>query len=645
MSLFKQIQMLVALLLSIMLVIVLKINFDNAREFSANQLFNTGKNVANVLALSLGPQISDQALMETNVNAMFDGGLFQEIAIARQDGTAVYRRSQKVVIDGVPSIFIRYVQLQQPFVEAQISEGWSIFGTVRVKGHPGPFYISLWEMFKRLCILFVFLGGVAITASYFILRLLLQSLQKIQRQAEAISNNVFVVNETVPRTPELKKVVVAMNTMVVKVQQIFNRQLDNIKHYQEMQFKDELTGLYNRAFLVKQLSHFLDGDSEKANGQVLMFGLGGMENIRIATGHPKIQGFYQNLAAILRQEIARIPDSVTARLPQHDFAAILPNCSLSQSVTIADAIIAELQVLIAGEPVFAEGITVNGGVAPYHHQDSVGKVLSKADYALSTAKSGLPGRVDVYKVESGQTVLGKFEWKTLIEDGLAQRRFFLTAQPVIAEAGEYHREIYVNHKDPHGSIQKAGYFMPMAINLGLAGKVDRFVLENAALQLEGSPESVFAVNITSEFCKDRLSFTWLRKFLSANNSIKKRLVFEIHENTLLQHPLICIDLAGMLKGLGYGFGIDHYSMNEASLDMLKEMNPSYIKVEKDYFLESDSPGNTRMAINALLTITESLGIIVIATMIENEEQRMALAANNITHFQGYGIAGIAPLEG
>ena len=148
MSLFKQIQLLMTLLLVVTLAIVLKTNFDNAQEFAANQLFNTGKNVANVLALSLGSQASDPALMETTINAMFDGGHFEEITLARQNGTVVYRKKENVVIDGVPALFIEHVDLHSPIAIAQISSGWSIFGTIRVKGHPGPFYISLWDTFR-----------------------------------------------------------------------------------------------------------------------------------------------------------------------------------------------------------------------------------------------------------------------------------------------------------------------------------------------------------------------------------------------------------------------------------------------------------------------------------------------------------------
>lgn len=644
MSLFKQIFLLVTSLLIVMLAIVLKVNFDNAKDFAANQLFNTGKNVANSLALSLGSQIDDTSLMETTINAMFDGGHFEEITLIRQDGAVIHKRTERIVIDGVPSFFLRNVDLPQPTAEAQVSHGWSIFGFVRVKGHPGPFIISLWETFRRLCLLFLILGGLTISIVYWILKFLLNSLEQIQHQAEAISNNEFIINATVPNTPELRNVVLAMNTMVEKVQQIFNRQLENIKYYQEMQFRDDLTKLHNREYFVKQLGHFLGSENEKGSGQVLIISVAGMEKRSIAAGYPIIQSFYQNLAEILVQETRTVTDAVTARLPRHEFAAILPNCDQNNGTVIANAILYRLQQAIAGESQLSDLLVVNAGMAAYGYKDNVGTVLSKADYALSTAKSGLPGTLEKFRAEEDLVVLGKLEWKTMLDAALADRRFFLTAQPVLSDTREYHREIYINLKDDNNVTHKAGYFMPMVINLGMAGKLDRYVLEHTAAHLRGNSKSVYAVNITTDFCKDRLAFSWLRQFLDDNKPIQSCLTLEIHDNTLIQHPDICRDLAGMLKGMGYAFGIDQYTMNEVSLDLIKEMRPQYIKIDYDYLQDVDSQMNTAIALNAMLTITDSLGIELIASKIETEKQKQTLTAKNINYFQGLGIADIAPLE-
>ncbi len=645
MSLFKQIQILITLLLLATLTIVLKINFDNAREFTARQLFNNGKNIANVLALSLSSQPSDGVFLESSINAMFDGGYFEDITLVGEDGGDLFKRHEKIIVDGVPALFIEFVNLQIPVAAAQVMDGWSVMGTLQVKPHPGSSYLKLWETFKQLCLLFVLLGSVSIIVSYLILRYLLRSLVLIRHQAEGISRNEFIINASIPETPELKKVVIAMNTMVEKVQTIYNRQLEYLKNYQELKFKDTRSGLHNRKFLVRQLAHFLDSDNDKAWGQVVLMGLVEMDTMNISPGHTFLNSFYNDLANVLKKESRAVADAVVAQLPRHEFACLLPGCTREKGLAIAKETVNRFQQLIARQPELSGSVCVSGGMASYDHGDDLSAVLSKTDYALSMAKSGPSGTVEAFTGEGSRAVPGKLAWKTMIQEALSQDRFVLMAQPVMAGTEELHKEVYINLIDPQGVQHKAGFFMPMVITLGLAVTLDQYVLERSVAYLSGHPGSVLAVNITTEFCRDRLSFLWFRQFLAAGKSLAKNIVFEIHENTLVQYSDICLDLAGLIQGMGYELGIDQFTISDIALDLLKDLKPHYIKVDQGYLLDSETPGGSDAGLNSLTTITDSLDIKLIAVKIENEAQRLALTAKNVNYFQGRDIVNITPLWG
>ena len=643
MSLFKQIQSLLAVLLLATLITVLQVTFYNAKEFAASQTFNNAKNVANVLALSLGSHLTDDAFIRTSINAMFDGGYYQSIALVRTGGAIVYQKDEQLTVQGVPELFLKYIDVHIPTAESQVIDGWSVIGTVRVQGHSGQAYRKLWATFKQLCLLFAVIGGMAIAVSYLVLKRILQALESIQHQAEAISNSEFVITTDIPRTPELKKVVQAMNTMVEKVQTIFNRHLENLIRFQELRDKDVVTGLHNRSFFVKQLTEYLAGDAPKVQGQIMILGLSGMERLNISSGHPVIHRLYKELAKVLKKETAACETSVVARFPRQEFAAILPDCTAEKAVAIAAAAVTGFAQIIGLEPEITEDIQVNGGVATYSGADDLHLILSKVDYALSLARSNLPGTVERFQEDQTPAVMGKSEWKALIEKAFADNRFRLSAQPVLSADSQLHREVYISLVDRQGVEHRAGFFMPMVLSLGLANRLDQYVLEHAAAYLWKNPGNALAVNITTEFCKDRLALPWFRHFLTAHKDVQAGLVFELHENILIQDPDLCIDLAGLFNGLGYTFGIDQYTMDDASLNLLKKIKPNYIKVERDYLEVFDDPGKTDMVLNALFTITDSLGIKLIATKIETSAQRSALAARNITYFQGRGIADIAPL--
>jgi len=250
----------------------------------------------------------------------------------------------------------------------------------------------------------------------------------------------------------------------------------------------------------------------------------------------------------------------------------------------------------------------------------------------------------VFKNEEPLAAFGKQEWKILIDNACSNGRFFLTAQPVVSERGKFHREIFINMVDQWGAQYRAGSFIPMILTLGLESRLDRYILEESGRYLLDHPGDVLAINITTDFCRDRLTGPWLRKFLMDRKSLRDRLVFEIHESTLIRYPEISMDFVGLIRGMGFKFGIDQYTMQDISLNLLKEIKPHYIKIERDYLEVFDDPEKVDMVLNALFTISESLNIKLIATKIENEQQRLALADKNIIYFQGHGIAGIAPLK-
>lgn len=643
MSLFKQIQLLITLLLLATLAIVIKINFEDARQFTANQLYNNSKNTANVLALSLSPKMTDIALVETTINAMFDGGYFEEISLVGSNGNIIYKRHQPVKLDNVPKFFINLVKLEPPIAKAQIINGWSLFGELKVKGHTGDSYFKLWVMFKEFCLVFLFLGGISIFTAHLILKYILKSLVNIQKQAEAITRNEFIINPDTPKAPELNKVVIAMNAMVEKVKTIFERQLRQIQEYNNFNFKDPDTELYNRKYMVDQFSSYICNENQTSMGRFILIKISGLKDFSISLNNSEIMPFFHKLKDIFENSTSGIENSIETRMKSNEFSIVLPGADDDLAITTAKTILGEIKKLMAANLDNPDSIKIFIGITTYNYKDKIQEILSKADYALSVAESGEDDAIEVYKENSSHNVLGKFEWKKIIEEAIANNRFKMTAQPVMADNEELHKEIYIGLVDKNGERFNAGYFMPMVISLGMADKLDKYVLESSAKHIMTSQNEIFAVNITSEFCKDRMAFLWLRKFLSTNRQLRKNLFFEFQETTIVKLTEITKDISGLLKGMGYRFGIDHFTMQEEALNLISEIRPDYIKIEASNIIDEQNQASKDIALNALITITDSLGIKLIATRIENMEEKEILKNKGIKFFQGRGIAKTIPV--
>jgi diguanylate cyclase (GGDEF)-like protein len=644
MTLLRQLQIFVTVMLLAVLAIVLKINFSDTKEYTRNQLYTNAQNTANSLSLSMSPFASDLTVMETMINAMYDGGYYEEITLSDFNGDVVYSKKDALVVDGVPQAFINMINLEAPVAEATVSGGWEVYGTLKIKGHLGNSYVRLWDTFKQLCLWFIVIGALASFASYFVLKLILSSLAAIKAQAKAVVNNEFIINNNIPKTPELKDVVTAINAMVSKTQTIYNREVETLSKYQELQFKDPITGLYNRNYFIKQFSNFTDSNDERGKGEILLLSFEGIEKINQTEGYQSVRELYMYVAEKFVKYTKNIQYAFVSSLNANDFIVVLPGMNEEEAIEITKDIYSGIKSFISAKENLQDHADFAIGLVTYAEHDNISTVLTKADYALSAARNNPEPHFMHFEGDESSLVIGKLEWKKMIENALDEHRFMLTSQPVVSDGGELHREIFVNMIDFQGEVQKAGFFMPMVIKLSLAKDVDRYVLKHATEFLENNPGVTLAVNVSNEFLKNRESFTWFRKFLDNAVSVRKHLVFEIPDEAVGRNLEICLDFSGLLKGKGFTFGIDRFVMSESSLKYLHLLKPDYIKVERDYLLDIENTGDSGVALNAFLNITESLGIKLIATKIENEEQKEILKARHIKYFQGRGIADISPLS-
>jgi len=374
----------------------------------------------------------------------------------------------------------------------------------------------------------------------------------------------------------------------------------------------------------------------------MMFSFEGLEETIAETGHPAMNDFYNTCRDIIVKYAQGFTNAVPAFLNAKEFALILPSVDKERAVQCAKDITSGIKAVIDESEVMKETLSVYCGAAPYRYDENMGNVLSKVDYSITVAKSRNSGFVEMFKDDGSQVVLGKMEWKNMIEEALENNKFILTSQSVMSDGDELHQEIYVNMVDKEGVVQKAGYFMPMVVSLSLANNLDRYVLEKTVEFLSSNQENTLAINITDMFLNDRASFSWFRKLLVSAKHLAGRLTFEISDGAIKNHLEICLDFAGLIKGLGFTFGVDRFEMSEASLENLQQLKPNYLKVDYDYLIDAED-GKAAGSLKSLQTITESLGIKLIATKIDNDDLKRKLENNNIKYFQGRGVADINPL--
>ena len=321
MTLFKQIALLVSTVFLVLLLIIVLNDLARTGSFQQGQLGTTAQDMATTLGIAISnlPEGDDPATLEVLFNAVFDSGHYTRIELIGVDGQSIHQKSQQLDIEGVPDWFINLVPLESASGSTQVMKGWSQLGQLNLEIHPGFAYSSMYQALVSALRWFALLFVVSMVVLWLVLRYVLEPLQKVREQADAIHNNQFVQQTKIPTTVELKRVVEAMNLMVSKVQGIFDDQEKTLERYQHLLYRDKLTNLGNRRYLLDQLKQSMSEESG-LHGSMTIIKIVDFEQLRDQHGYEVSDNLIRILADLLGQEHADQSVERISRFNEDEFA-------------------------------------------------------------------------------------------------------------------------------------------------------------------------------------------------------------------------------------------------------------------------------------------------------------------------------------
>ena len=230
MTLYRQLVLYTLVLFFVLFAGTWLVNLESTRSFLIHQLESHAQDTATSLGVSISQYSSDNDLpaIESMINAVFDRGYYRVVRYTDTRGNILIDRTLDVTIENVPQWFISLIPLKTPEASANVMAGWLQAGTIFVKSHPGYAYRALWENVVRMTGWFLACGIFVLLAGGFVLRRLLQPLVLVEKQADALCRKEYEIQEPLPRTRELRRVVEAMNRMTRKVKEMFEEQVEKI---------------------------------------------------------------------------------------------------------------------------------------------------------------------------------------------------------------------------------------------------------------------------------------------------------------------------------------------------------------------------------------------------------------------------------
>lgn len=647
MSLLKQLFLAICLLIIVAFTGSFIAGIESSRAQALSQLRSHAQDAATALGLSMSPHVDDPAMIELMVSSIFDSGYFQTIRVVNiaDDSIIVERKSDGGrAVQKVPVWFIRVVNLQPEWADALLMRGWEQAARVEVLSDPQFLLAKLWDSSIASLVWLILVGLVSALLGGWLLRTQLRPLDTMVDQAEAISRREFLSAQEVPKTPELRRVVQAMNLMVDKLKALFAEETVRSEKLRVAAYQDTLTGLANHRMLEIRLAEHLIISEQNSDGYLLFIHLADLTQLNQQLGGQKTDELIKAMSAAIEQPLdsPQCSEWLSSRSRAGEFTIVAPGLAGEEADKLARELISSIEAL---ELVKETGMSpiVYIGIGGFSPGEQVTSVLDRADQALTQARGSSDknwARVDEAIVKSNTTAE---DWRDWIDDALQQNKLKLFFQPIsdcVDNSKILHHKALARLLDPSGQAVAAGQFLPWIERLGWSARLDIAMLENCLTHLKLHPQPL-ALSLSGQTLRDAESQARLLQILRNNPQKNGLLTLELDQRHM-PSPAQLEQLSQSVRACGYKLGMQHFAGNFKLIGNLANLGVAYLKIDGSYIRAIDQEADKRAFIEAIYRATNSIDLPLMAEMVETEAELTVLREIGIAGVMGRLIGAPAP---
>lgn len=423
---------------------------------------------------------------------------------------------------------------------------------------------------------------------------------------------------------------------------VLNR-VHNILSLYEHDYKDDLTGGYNRTGFIRMAENVLYNAKKKSDYALMffdiknfkatneLFGIGGGDNI--------LRDFYQRIGKIWNP-------SVSARLDTDHFVCLLPQSHINMDTLSQDL---KLNVQLGGR-----AMKLYGYCGIYHVEDDDVSVTSMIDRAKLAEESILSDHMQPYVVfddSMRRKYVNQMELMGEYESAIANDEFKVYYQPVVeASSGNLiSAEALVRWIHPQRGMVSPADFIPALENGGHISKLDWFITNRVAeLSRErhqaGEPVVPVSVNLSWMDFYDEDMMQGLVELLGSDRVRVGDIRLEITETSYAALESDREGILDQLRKLGSPILLDDFGSGFSSFGMLKRYNFDILKLDMTFTRQIETSPKTCTIITGIIQMVHHLGIKVIAEGAETEAQVKFLRNNGCDYIQGYYFSKPLPEE-
>ncbi|MDQ0803417.1 EAL domain-containing protein [Priestia megaterium] len=424
--------------------------------------------------------------------------------------------------------------------------------------------------------------------------------------------------------------------------------VDDLKKSQEESeyhaYHDFLTGLPNRRYFKEELNRRLIESKEKSirHVAVLFMDIDRFKDINDTLGHSKGDQLIQLIANRIK-ECLPPANSFLTRQGGDEFVILFSDFTQEEVKGITEKIIAYVQqpCYIDNDEVF---VSISSGLSFYpEHSTSLDTLITYADVAMYASKRQGGSKVSIYHDSLNQKQAEKVHIETRLRKAIQKGDIDVYYQPKI----EAHRnvitgvEALVRWNDAELGFVSPEVFIPIAEETGLIQSLWEVVMRKACSQVskwnkERNEKMTLAVNFSPRQFQDPIVLVnEIQHFLSLHRFDSTWFEMEITESTLLMNAEETIKALHLLKKYGISISIDDFGTGYSSLSYLKKLPIDCLKIDRSFIQDIQEDYSNSEIAQAIISLSQSLKLQVIAEGVEEEYQKAFLMENGCDHMQGY----------
>ncbi|MGO8759820.1 MAG: putative bifunctional diguanylate cyclase/phosphodiesterase [Terracidiphilus sp.] len=396
---------------------------------------------------------------------------------------------------------------------------------------------------------------------------------------------------------------------------------------------DVLTGLPNRALFLDRVTLSLTRRlrSPDHGCGVLYLDLDRFKEVNDALGHAAGDALLSAVASRLRASLR--PQDSAARLGGDEFAVLVENILTAYDLEIvAGRVLRELE-----RPFDVFGHTVGVGASigaviagPDHTTSDL--LVRDADFAMYRAKQAGGGRLELYDKHLEVCVSSQMERERELRSAVDKRQFAFQYQPFyrLSNGRLEGFECLLRLRRADGSVDSFQDLLSDVEDTGLSTLLERETLDAACARLRAWSDAlpgqdlIVTVNITRRqlFHPDLVAY--LMKALSSSGADPSHLWFEAPETAFNDNPDAAVAVLQRLADSQVRVAIDDFGSSLAPLHHLVHLPVAMIKLAPKLSAAVLAPGRQQAVLEALIRLSNTLGIPVVAQGIQSPEQLAAL---------------------